>query len=148
MRRPSMHPLTHPFEHAAVGVLKDLLVLHPQSDERVDVEETPVAQVAVRAAPPGQAIVLQIQQRVQRVGICVHVGDGLVDRGRDERIVLEQATEVLAKDGLVAMPPAHAGAIGRRWPRKLAERIGQKGECIRAGLPRGTTEHADRESSG
>ena len=148
MRRPSIDTLAHPFEHTAVRVLEDLLVLHPQSDERVDIEEAPVAQVAVRAAPPCEAIVLQIEQRVQRVGISVHVGDGLIDGGRGKRVVVQKTTELLAEHGLVAMSSADAGTIGCGRPGELAEGVGEKRERIRARLPCGTTEQQVRASWG
>ena len=99
-----------------MGVLEDLVVLHPQRDERVDIEEPPVSEIAIRAAPPCQSVVLHVEQRVQCVRVGVHIGDDLIDGRGHEGIVFEQAPQLFAQHRLVTMASSHAGAsvaVGR-----------------------------------
>ncbi len=128
--QPVEHALVHPLEHAEMCVLKDLFIFNPQADERVDIEEPPVSQIAIGAAPPGEPVVLHFEQRVQRIGVAVHVGDDLIDGRRRERVFVEQPSQLLAEHGLVAMPPSHARAIGCRGTRQSTEGIGEKGERV------------------
>ena len=53
-------------------VVENLLVLDAQADEAVNGEETPVVELLLRAAPVGEAIVLALEDRVERVEVSVH----------------------------------------------------------------------------
>ncbi len=132
--------IANPVEDPAMRVLKDLLVFHAQPDERVNVEEPSIAQVTIRAAPPRQAIVLHVEQAVQRVGIGIHLCDRAIEGRGDNRIVVEQAPQLFAQHRLVAMPSSDAGAIGCGRTGKSAEGVGKKRERVRPRLPGSTTE--------
>ena len=124
------HAFAHPLEYASMCVLEDLFVFHTQPDEGGDVEEAPVAEVAVCAPPPRQPIVLHVEQGVQRVGVGVHVRDGLIEGRRRERILIKEPAQLFAQHGLVAMSASHAGAIGRRRPGEPAEGVCQERERV------------------
>ena len=51
----------------AVRRLEDLLALHAQRGQFVDVEEAPVVDLVGCDAPVGEAVGLRLDQRVQRV---------------------------------------------------------------------------------
>ena len=94
-----------------------------------------------RAAPPRQTVVLQVEQRMQRVGIGVHVCDDLIDGSGGERIVFEQPSQLFAQHRLVAVTPSHARPVGGRRTGEFAEGVRQEGQRIGAALPGGTAEH-------
>lgn len=54
-----------------VGRLVDVGIFHPQADERVDIEEAAVAEVARRGGPARQAPVLPPDERVERLRIRI-----------------------------------------------------------------------------
>ena len=58
------HPLADPLEDQAVAVLEDPLVLHPQADQRVDVEEPAIVQLLDGGLPEGQPVILPFEEGV------------------------------------------------------------------------------------
>ena len=80
MRSPSTVPSATRLEDEAVGVGEHRLVLHPQPDQRLDVEEPAVGELLGRRAPVGQPVVLPAQQGVEGVGVAVERVDLGVDR--------------------------------------------------------------------
>src|ERR1700722_4716533 len=61
-----------PIEDTAVHGFEDMRPLHAQTDQRIDVEETPVAEFLVGGAPERQPVVLQIQNVIQCIDVAVY----------------------------------------------------------------------------
>ena len=62
-----------------MGGGEDVGALDAQPDQRVDVEEAPVAEFLIGSAPVGQPVILQVEKFVQRVDIVVEIFDGARD---------------------------------------------------------------------
>ena len=60
--QPVDDPLGDPPQDQLVRVGEDLGVLDPQADQRVDIEEAPVAELALGRAPVGDAVVLLFER--------------------------------------------------------------------------------------
>jgi len=55
------HAGVGPRDNASMAVREHPLVLDPQADERVDIEESPIGQILLGHPPVGQAVVLPVQ---------------------------------------------------------------------------------------
>ena len=94
----------------AVGVLEDLLVLDPQADEGLDVEEPAVVELLARRPPQRQPVILALQQGVEDVVVGVdrvHLG---VDGGRHRRLGGDQMGQAVLEQP--AAPVAFGGHVG------------------------------------
>ena len=67
MRMPVTIALFDQIEEQRVRGGEDRGIFHPQPDEIVDVEESPVVDLVERGAPVRQAIRLRVEQRVQAI---------------------------------------------------------------------------------
>ncbi len=129
----------HPVEHPRVGVGKHPLVLDTQPDQRVDVEEAAVVDLAAGQPPPGQAVVLARQQPVEPVGIAVDLGHLAVDRRGDLGALAGQARQQAGQHLLVAMPASEAGdcvAVVRGGLGQGSQGAGEEGQLGRAAAGR------------
>jgi hypothetical protein len=77
--------LCHQVQEQCMGGGEHARILHAQTREIVDVEETPVVDLVEGRPPVGQPIRLQVQQLVQTVealrhpALPVDLGDGVID---------------------------------------------------------------------
>ena len=108
-------PLVDPVEDEPVAVLEDLLILHPEADQGVDVEEPAVIQLLDGRLPVRQAIVLPFEQRIDLGRRGVDLGHGVVDRSGNVGLLLAEPGEQDRQDLLVAVPAGDRFAVpGRR----------------------------------
>ncbi len=110
---------------------EDVLALHAQADEVVDVEEAPVAELLVGGLPVGEAVVLLREEVVEGVGVGVDRGDGLVDGFADGCVFVAEAVEHGLDDLLVAVTGEDGGAVLERGGGEPEEGGGDKGEGVR-----------------
>ena len=61
-------------------LFKHMLPLHAQPDQRIHIEEPPIAQLLVRRLPVRQPIVLLIQKIIQRIQIAIQLRQRAIDR--------------------------------------------------------------------
>ena len=113
-----------------MGLGEDLLVLHAQGHERVDVEEAAVVDLAPGRAPVGEPVVLPLEQRVDEGGLGVGLGHHRVDGLGHDGMFLHQPRERRAQHLFVAVPDADADAVGGRrvWEPRVGG--GQEGELV------------------
>ncbi len=64
---PIEHAAAQPVDQQCVRLLKDMLPLHAQADQRVHVEEAAVPKLLVGRLPVSKPVVLLIQKIVERV---------------------------------------------------------------------------------
>ncbi len=124
-----------PAQHERVRVVEDALVLDPQTDERVDVEEAAVVQFALRRPPERQPVVLALQQFVQRARIAVDLAQDGVDRLGDVGVAGAEVSHLLAQHLFVVMPAQHALRVGRGGWWQLPECTGEKGQLVGGAAP-------------
>ena len=143
--QPVERAVREPCQHEPVRVSKDVLVLDPQPDQAVDVEESPVAEVARRRAPVRETEVLALEQRVQQVDAGIHLGDHRVNRPGRVRVLGKEPRERIVEDVLVSVATLDARLIGRRRRGELAERLGDERERFGSrSLGRGRQQHVER----
>ena len=104
-----------------MSLFKDDLPLRAQSDQRVHVEEAPVAKLLVRALPIRQAVVLLIQKFVQQIGIGVHFLNAAIDRLAGKRLLSAKPLQQPADHDLVTVSRQHGPTIAEIRRRKPAE---------------------------
>ncbi len=123
-------PLGNPPHHQLVSRVEHALVLDPETDERVDIEEAAVAKIARGHSPIGDAIVLLLEKFVQSIRIGVQLRDDFVNRARRHRVLVQQLGEHVCQQLLVAMPSRDAREIGRgrRW--QCVESVREKRQRI------------------
>src|SRR4029450_581310 len=134
---PVEHAGCEPTEDQCVRVGEDPLVLGPEPDERIDVEEAPIPEFSPRGAPEGQPVVLALEKGVERVRVGVYLGHGRIERRCDGRLLVAEAGEVLPDHFLIAVPLADCRLVRRRREGEPTEGSGEKRKFIpRAGLRR------------
>ena len=69
-----------PLKNAAMCRFEDVRPFNPETDERVHVEESAIAQFLVGRAPIRQSVVLKIQQFIESIVIRIQLANCLVDR--------------------------------------------------------------------
>ncbi len=108
-------------EDEAVGVGEDRLVLHPQSGQRLDVEEPAVGELFGPGAPVGQPEVLLAQQVVEGIGVAVQRLDLGVDRLAHLGPGPAQVGQAGAQHLLVPVPLDHGSPVGAVAVRQAGE---------------------------
>ena len=103
---------SHPAQDELVRAGEDAFVLGVQPDQAGDIEEAPVAEVAGRGAPVGQAIVLLLQERVQEVGGAVDLRDRVPQAGRRLRVLRQRAAQELEEHAFVAAALPEGVGVG------------------------------------
>jgi hypothetical protein len=86
--QPVNHAPLDPLEHQTVRVFKNVLFLHPQAGQRVDVEEPAIGQFLPRRAPERKSIILTVQQQPHGGRIGVDLDDRVVDCPGHVRLLL------------------------------------------------------------
>ncbi len=104
-------PVPDQRQHQAVVLPEDLLVLDADSDQRRDVEEAPVAEVALGGAPPGEAVVLPADQQVETVHVRIDLADHSVNHFTNSGFLFHQPLQKALEHLLVSMAHPDAGAI-------------------------------------
>ena len=134
----------HELDHEPVGLGEDLGPLHGETDQRVDVEEPPVPKIPIRGLPPGETIVLLIEQLVQGIRVRVRLGDHAIECARDARLVLQEIRQHLMGGARVSPAALDRARIGLAGWREDLECIGDELQPFDAGvcrgLPQGTRE--------
>src|SRR5690606_36548392 len=57
-----------PLEHPRVKIAEDLFALGPHADQRVDIEEPPITELAARDLPIREPAMLPVDDRVEHIG--------------------------------------------------------------------------------
>ena len=115
------HTAGKPPQHEQVCVGEDLLPLHVEPDEGVDVEEAPVRKIPPCGAPEGEAVVLPLEEAVEGVGVGIDQGHGLVDRRGDGRSLVQQARQRAQEDAGVTLALADGLGVGDGPGRQTAQ---------------------------
>ena len=117
-----------------MGVLEDALVLDPQADQGVDVEEAAIVELLARRPPVGQAVVLPFQQRVELGGRGVDLLDLLVDGLGDLAVVpAEPGQSMRRRTSLSRWRRITLGGVGGGREREVAERVGEERQLVASG---------------
>src|SRR4029077_14003447 len=66
-------PLCNPSHYQLMSRIEHPLVLDPETDQRVDIKEAPVTEIARGHSPIRDAIILLLEQFMQTVGIGVQL---------------------------------------------------------------------------
>src|SRR5688572_26025774 len=93
-----------PVEDPRVAREQDVGILVTDADERRDVEESAIGELARGDAPMREAVVLMLEQRIELDRICVDRGDLRGDGLLAARIAGAQRSNTREQDVLVAMP--------------------------------------------
>ena len=96
-------PFLKPLHNPKVGCGENPWPLDAHADQRVDVEEAAIAKLLVGGSPIRQSIVLQIEQRIERVDVCVQLIHCARNRARHLRLFVGGTLQKLVENGFVAM---------------------------------------------
>ncbi len=115
-------PARDEVENQPVRIGENSRVLHPQANQRIDVEESPIRQLLAGRAPVGEAVVLPTEQLVQFVGILIQAIDLVVDRRRDVGTGCAELGKPLLQELLPAMPFGDRIGMSQHRVGQVAER--------------------------
>ena len=122
-----------------MAVPEDPIVLHPEADEGIDVEEPAIVQFLDRRLPEGEAVILPLQEGIDGGGVGVDFGENRIDGHADLGLLARRAAPA-RRGGL----PCRGGG-GSRFgvdegrDRQVAERVAQERQFVGvrpAGRPR------------
>jgi hypothetical protein len=125
-------PVVEPSQHEVVRVEEDPLDLDAQADQGVHVEEAPVAEVARRRLPEGDAVVLPVEQLVHQVRVRVDALDLGFQRRGYLRALAAEPLQRQAQHFLVAMPAADGEDVGGGGRSQAPLRVRDEGQLVRA----------------
>jgi hypothetical protein len=110
--------------------LEHVRPLHAQTDQRVHIEEAPVAQLLAGRAPIGQPVQLLIQQCIQGIAVAVQLVHCAVNRRNHVRLVLAKPSQQAVDHGFITVPGLADFKIGRLRRRQAQEAVRNEIQCV------------------
>jgi hypothetical protein len=112
-----------------VRIGKDLHLLNPHANQRIDVKKAAIAEIPVGGAPEGEAIILALEQGIQGIGIGIHVAHHGLDSRGNTVVLSAEARQLRPQDLLIAMAAVHTFLIRRRQ-RQNAEALSNESKVV------------------